>query len=199
MIICITGIDCCGKGTQIRFLEEFLRKMGHDVFLSKAYGQTEKECFSLFLEYWHPTSIMFLFQALHTHQRVKTERMLRKNKIVIADRWDESYLIYHSNYGILKHKTNLRNHLNEIAFSNIFPDITFLLKIKIIAAKQRCKHRGEDFFDKLPAEYHETMQNGYLEMAKNRNWIIVNGEKSIKEIHEKIRDCLREKFPELNL
>lgn len=197
MIICITGIDCCGKGTQIPLLAEFLQRKKYDVFISKAYGSAEKECFSPFMEYWHPVSIMFLFQAIHTQQRVKARKAENQGKIVVADRWDESYLAYHSNYGILKDTHELRKDLNKLSFSNIVPDITFLLKVSITTAKQRCKHRGEDFFDQLPWKYHETMQKAYLKIAKDRNWIVLDGEKPPKEIHKKICDCLKQKFPEL--
>lgn len=199
MIICITGIDCCGKGTQIGLLINFLQKNGHDVFLSKAYAQAEKECFSPFMEYWCPESIMFLFQALHAQQRDKAEKAIEHNKIVVADRWDESYLAYHSNHGKLENNEKLLKDLNEIAFKNIIPDITFLLKTRIDIAKKRCKHRGEDFFDQLPSEYHETMANAYLKIAKSRNWVILDGESALIDIHRKICDRLRQKFPDLKL
>lgn len=177
----------------------FLQKREYDVFLSKAYGQAEKECFSPFMEYWHPDSIMFLFQALHAQQRDKTEKAIKQNKIVIADRWDESYLAYHSNYGKLKNNEKPLEELNTLAFSDIVPDITFLLKTKVSVAKKRCKYRGEDFFDQLSLEYHETMQNAYLKIAKHRNWIVLDGEKPSANIHRAICDCLRQKFPNLKI
>ncbi len=192
MIICITGIDGCGKGTQINLLANFLRKKNYDVFISKAYGEKEKKLLSSFIESLHPISMMFLFQALHTQQRINTEKALEKNKIIIADRWDESYLAYHSNYGILKDNPQLREELNRIAFNNIIPDVTFLLRLSVSVARSRCQIRGADFFDRLSSEYHKTMQNAYLKIAKERHWIILNGAKPELTIHKEIiRHLLR--------
>lgn len=186
MLICITGIDGCGKGVQVSLLEKYLTSQDQSVFVSKAYGTGEKEIFSTFLEYWDPLAILFLFQALHVEQRIRAERALLEGKLVIADRWDESYLAYHSNYGALSTDAELREKLNQMAFGGIVPNITFLLKVSIQKAKERCRLRGEDFFDRASLEYHETMQNGYLALAEKRGWTVLDGEMSIRDIHQKI-------------
>ncbi len=189
MIICLTGIDGCGKGTQKELLKAHLENSRKAVFLSKAYGDAEKECFSAFVEYWTQESILFLFQALHAEQRVKAEKALARGAIVIADRWDESYLAYHSTHGILLSNPGLRDQLNSIAFGGIIPDVTFFLDVPVERARERMLSRGMDFFDRLSNDYHSTMRNEYLSIATDRKWIIIDGTKSPLEIH---REILRE-------
>lgn len=186
MLICITGIDGCGKSIQIKFLKDYLEKKGYNVAISKAYGEAEKELFSLYIENLHQTAILFLFEAMHAQQCILAKQELARGKIVIADRWDESYLVYHSHYGVLKDKPKLRAAITKLSFQGIVPDITFLLKVSYEAAQKRCEARGLDYFDKKPKEYHETMQKGYINLIKKRGGIIINGEQSIKLIHQEI-------------
>lgn len=186
MLICLTGIDGCGKGTQKELLRVHLQNMGKSVFMSKAYGDAEKECFSAFVEYWTQESILFLFQALHVEQRVRVEKALTRGEVVVADRWDESYLAYHSTHGILSLDPFLRDQLNRIAFAGIIPDFTFFLDVSVEQARQRLLSRGMDFFDSLSSEYHNTMRNEYLNIATTRNWIILDGTKPHLEIHREI-------------
>jgi dTMP kinase len=186
MIINITGIDGCGKGTQLQYLADYLDSQGNKVFMSKAYGPSEKEMFSLFVEHSHDIAIMFLFQALHVQQRTRAEKALKDGAIVLADRWDESYLAYHSQYGILVHYPSLRYNLNTIAFNRIKPDITFLLKVPVEVSIERCILRGADFFDLKGHEYHQSLADQLDEMAKENSWIVLDGTRSSKKIHEEI-------------
>lgn len=187
MLINITGIDGCGKGTQVDSLHKYLEKLGYSVYISKAYGQAEKEIFSLYMEYADDLAIMFLFQSFHVHQRVETEKALKKGDIVIADRWDEAYLAYHSNKGFLMNNPELRDKLNEIAFGGIKPDISFLLDIAPEEGIRRCKIRGADFFDRKGIEYHTKLNVAYKKIAmENNEWVILDGSDSPIKIHKQI-------------
>jgi len=195
MIICIAGIDGCGKSTQVKLLKKYLASKGRAIFISKAYGKEEKRLFSGFINRCNQVAILFLFQALHAQQRIKAEKALLEGKLVIADRWDESYLVYHANYGILADKPGLREKINEMAFSGIRPDTTFLIDLPVEeAAKrriQRQKQKSADFFDLLPSEYHEVMSKDYLDLAKKMNWTIINGAKPALLIHKEIVSHLK--------
>lgn len=184
MLISITGLDGCGKGTQIALLKKHLEKKGKVVFYSKAYTDDIKAIFSPYLEYWSPIARMFFFQALYAQQCIESVRALKEGKIVIADRWDESYIAYHSQYGILAKNKKLRNQLHQLAFRGIKPDLTFFLDIPPEMVFERTKLRGQDFFDKGSLEYHRKMREGYLKLAKERNWIIIDGTQTVETIHK---------------
>lgn len=186
MIINLTGVDGCGKGTQITLLAQHIRKTGRGVFLSKAYGDAEKETLSMFVRKWHQTSIMFMFQALHTQQKIEACAAEEKGELVISDRWDDSYYAYHRSFGILSQDTELLEKLNKIAFGSKIPDITFFLDVSMETAQKRMDDRGRDFFDLHPLSYHQTMQEGYRKLAKERGWVTISSEDSIEKIHYEI-------------
>lgn len=185
-MISITGLDGCGKSTQIDLLKKYLEKKGITTFISKAYTSDFKEMLASYLEYWDPATRMFFFLALDNQQCVEVIQAVKERKIVIADRWDESYMAYHLQFGILSRDKTLRKRLHGLVFKRIRPDITFLLDIPVEMVSKRTKSRRQDFFDKNPIEYHIKMRNGYLRLAKARNTMIIDGTQSIKTIHRMI-------------
>jgi len=191
VLINITGIDGCGKGTQLQRLVGYLTRKDKSVFLSKAYGPREKEMLSLFIERAHDVAVMFLFQAMHTTQRILAEEALRNGSIVLADRWDDAYLAYHSQYGVLAEDAALRNKLNELAFGGIKPDITFLLKVSVSVAVERCRTRGADFFDRKGAAYHQSLADYLDKLAVEQSWTVIDGTRPRREIHEGIISVIR--------
>ncbi|MDP3093309.1 MAG: dTMP kinase [bacterium] len=196
MLICITGIDGCGKGTQIYLLREVLERKGLRIFISKAYDEAEKEGLSHFFLYWDDVAITLAFQALHRQQFVKATEALGAGQIVLADRWDESYLAYHSQFGLLSQDEGLRRRLNKIAFEGKKPDLTFLLKISPERAGLRTEARGRDFFDGKDLEYHARMAEAYETLACAEGWVILDGEKKPLEIHSEIMRVVLEKMGE---
>lgn len=186
MLFNFTGIDGCGKGTQIGECADYLERKGFSVFVSKAYGPREKELFSLFIERADDRSVMFLFQALHVEQRVRAVQALHEGKIVLADRWDDAYLAYHSKNGVLSTDVELRHRLNELAFDGLRPDVTFYLRVPIEVGMERCRIRGADFFDRKPSEYHRSIADELDRLAVEQSWEVIDGDRSNKEVHQDI-------------
>ena len=191
MLINITGIDGCGKGTQLQHLADYLTQEGRTVFLSKAYGPREKELFAPFIEKAHALTIMFLFQAMHVEQRVQAEAALQRGAIVLADRWDCAYQAFHSQHGALATDQDLRDKLNELAFGGIIPDITFLLRIPVSVGMERCRIRGADFFDRMGEEHHRSNADYLDHLAAEHGWVIIDGEKPHGEIHQEIVETIQ--------
>jgi dTMP kinase len=193
MFICITGIDGSGKSTQVRLLKKYLERLNHKIFISKAYGPLERRLFKDYLKNLDQVAIMFLFQAFHTKQRILAEKALMNEKVIIADRWDDSYIVYHSQYGTLAKLPRLRDGLNNLAFGKLRPDITFLLDVKIEVARLRLLNKKTDYFDQQPRRYHISMRKGLLKLAKKRGWVVINGEQPKTLVHRCIVDALAKK------
>jgi len=194
MLICITGVDGCGKGTQIYLLKEALKRLGHSVSISKAYGDAEKESLAHFFRLWDDLAITMAFQALHRQQYVNAMSALKKGNIVIADRWDESYLAYHTQFGYLATHPVLRKKLNEMAFEGYLPDLGFLLNVSVEVTEKRMTARGKDFFDEKDTEYHCKMGKAYLKIARERDWYVIDGNRHPDEIHQEIFSIVRKKL-----
>ncbi|MFA7285783.1 MAG: dTMP kinase [Candidatus Paceibacterota bacterium] len=188
-LIVITGIDGCGKSTQIDMLSGWLTRNKHLVKITKAYDHEAKIILRGYMNNWtNDMAIMFLFQALHAQQHSDTIHALKNGKIVLADRWDESYLAYHSNFGELSNDENLRIKLNQLAFNQLIPDLGFVLKLSPGIARERRRLRGHfERFENRSDDYFELIQSTYLQIANDRGWHILDATCSVDEIHDLIK------------
>lgn len=193
MLISISGIDGCGKSLQVQLLHRKLEERGLRPVVIKAYDDTAKMACRPFMESWtDDLAIMFLFQALHAQQCSLTKKALREGKVVIADRWDESYLGYHQNFGPLSTDDELRNRLNTLAFGGLLPDFGFVIRVPADVARRRRGTRGkQERFEDRPDSYHEQMQEAYCTIARLRGWTILDGMMTPNGVHDAI---MRELF-----
>ena len=195
MLIGFAGIDGSGKDTQIDRLQGVLTRRDIHCFVSKAYGANEKQLFAPFLESCAAEARLFMFQAFHVEQFRRAIHALGEGKVVLANRWDEAYLAYHSQHGVLATDPHLRRRLNEVAFAGLTPNVTFLLDVDVLTGQKRIRRRGKlSFFDAAPPDYHERMRREYLSLARRGGWVILDGRKPKKEIHQDILSCLSRKF-----
>ena len=75
-------------------------------------------------------------------------------------------------------------------FSNIHPDITFLIDLDKRESKKRISKRTKktNKFDKLSSYHFNKIRNGFLKIAKiyNKKITLINGNKSLNEIQNEI-------------
>ena len=192
MLIVISGIDGTGKTLQVNMLENWYQMQGKRVAIVKAYSDDVKIACRHFVDTWtNQMAIMFLFQALHAQQYTAAMNALQKGEVVIADRWDESYLAYHSCFGVLAEQQDLRNRLNEMAFRNVTPDYGFVITVPAEVARKRRLSRGKvERLEDRDDQYYETIQAAYCRIACQRKWQIIDGTKTPEEIHQKITKFL---------
>jgi len=188
MLIAISGIDGCGKTLQVNLLKEWFQANGKEVSITKAYDDDAKIACRPFMETWtDDVAIAFLFQALHAQQFKATSEALKAGHVVIADRWDESYLAYHENFGFLSGQHRLRAELNSLAFRGHVPDIGIIIKVPVDIARRRRESRGKvERFEDRPDDYYEVVQNTYCSIALRRKWYVIDGTKVPHAIHENI-------------
>lgn len=195
MLISFSGIDGAGKTTQIQLLVQYLSEQGITSSIVKAYNRGEKDLFQEYMKTIDQRAILFLFQAFHVQQYIQAQQDLQSFHVVIADRWDESYIAYHSSFGVLSTEPELRHQLNYLAFQGLKPDICFLLDIDPAIAQKRTLQRGQDYFDQKDREYHATMRYAYLQQANNQlNWFVLDASQSIQSMHQKVIQVFQEKY-----
>lgn len=185
MLINISGIDGCGKSLQVDMLQSWLKRQGRKSIVTKAYDDIAKLVCRPFIDNWtDDAAIMFLFQALHAQQYADTIKALEKGFVVIADRWDESFLAYHQNFGFLSHQEEIRTLLNRIAFREHLPEKGFLIEVPVHVAERRRRLRGKvEKLEDRPSSYYELIQETLLEISSERSWKILDGTKTPEEIH----------------
>lgn len=191
LFITFEGADGCGKTTQIRLLDEYLRTKGKTTLLTrepgaKGLGVKLREILLNYEGEVSPNCESFLFladRAQHVDCIIKPA--LKEGKIVLCDRHTDSTAAYQG-YGRGINLEEIKK-LNEIAVSGLKPDLTIVFDIDIETSlsrvgneKDRMEAAGIDFFNRV--------RNGYLEIAKQEpdRVKIINASDTIDNIHKKV-------------
>lgn len=190
LLFAFEGIDGSGKTTQVKILQRKLERNGYSVFVSKASLAGRKSSIGYFIKRFgfgkNSISTMLLFQSLHANQLEKALRAMEENRIVLADRWNASFWVYHQNFGSLRGLPDYLKTLDEIAFQGILPTITFLLDLPInIAFKRRNNRAKRDVFEEEKHGVYSIARDAYLKIAaEHDNWLVIDaGKLSKKEVH----------------
>ena len=192
-LIALEGIDGSGKSAQAALLQLALERFGHEVIVIKAKETGQNEVVANFIKTFDiktdSVAFMFLYQALHRQQYEAAKTAMDKGMLVIADRWDTSFFVYHDIMGPLTRRPkNWLKILNTLAFENLNPDINFYINIPVDIAIDRRIIRGDiitsredesKFYTSISAEYEKLL-------GHNKYCHIIDGTLSIEELHQKI-------------
>ena len=202
LFITFEGIDGCGKSTQLSLLKEEFVKEGVEFIEVREPGGTAvgEKIRTILLDKKNDSMTrmaeLLLFEAARAQI---TEEVivpaLERGVTVICDRFYDSTSAYQGYAN--KMGRDLTDFLNHKATNATSPDITFLLDIDPMTAYERRSGRGEeDRIELLGLSYQEKVREGYLELAKSEERIMVIDASAapdviFKEIHDKIWDLIR--------
>ena len=202
LFITFEGIDGCGKSTQLSLLKEEFVKEGVEFIEVREPGGTAvgEKIRTILLDKKNDSMTrmaeLLLFEAARAQI---TEEVivpsLERGVTVICDRFYDSTSAYQGYAN--KMGRDLTDFLNLKATNDTSPDITFLLDIDPMTAYERRSGRGEeDRIELLGLSYQEKVREGYLELAKSEERIMVIDASAApdviyKEIHDKIWDLIR--------
>ncbi len=194
MLITFEGIDGCGKSTLAKTLHDELVRKGCRAKLTKE--PTSGPVGKIITEHmgeWDEMTIALLFSTDHSYHVSLVREWLKKGFTVISDRYHGSNLAYQG--------TSLRDLMKDPmswleAISEPFtlpPDITFLLKIDPEIAMGRISRKGK-FRDRYEVSaFLEDVQKTYMELAKRRGYVILDGAKTVKENLSKVMEAIEAK------
>ena len=191
--IVFEGIDGAGLSTQAFLLQEYLKKKGFEVVLTKEptnnliggliRASLKKE--------WKTSAraLQLLFSADRSHHlEFEILPALEKGKIVISDRYFFSTIAY----GMLELEKEWLKALNS---KFLIPDITIILDVPVeVSLKRIGKGRSntEPFEER---EKLEKVRENYIELSKEyENCFVVDASKSIDEVQEEIRRIVDSKI-----
>ena len=203
--ITLEGGEGTGKSTQIRLMEESLRKKGVDVLLTREPGGSPaaEEIRNILLsgsvEKWDSVSEVLLFSAARrNHLTEVIWPALKQGTWVISDRFADSTMAYQG-YGradnLLK-KEDIQSLYRLIA-GDFEPDLTILLDIEPEKGLLRVKSRGdENRLDKMDLSFHHNLRNAFLDIARENpnRFCVVDASQSIEFVHKEIMTCVEESF-----
>jgi len=203
LFIAFEGIDSAGKKTQIQLLANILRNMEREV-VTISFPSYETEIGKL-IKSWlarsltlDPETASMLYAADRMQYQERIKEWLRKNWIVITDRYCYSNIAYQSTLGLSK------KWLIEIEKPIIKPDIVFLLNIPETTASDRGTKQEslQKFLDMKEEEPRETLQQKvskeFLEMAKDppyeEKWHVIDGTKPVEGVQAEIWDIVQKEL-----
>ncbi len=205
LFITFEGIEGCGKSTQAKLLSEYLKKNGYEVLLTREPGgpKISEEIREILLnpnnkEMLPETELLLYMASRSQHTGEWIIPALRKDKIVISDRYYDSTIAYQGaarniDYNIIK-------TITKYATFGLIPDITFLIDTPAEIGLSRIQPEEADRLEQESLEFHKRVRNGFLKLSQeeNKRFFVINGQLSIKDINmiitKKIKELLKEKY-----
>lgn len=168
----LEGIEGSGKSTQIKVIEEHLKKQGYRVLLLREpggtiFGEKLREAILQSQAPLHPLAECHLF--LSSRAQLLEEKILPfllvPKSVVILDRYIDSTLAYQGEARGLGIKTVLTLH--QIEPLNLLPHRSFFLDIGLETSHERQAKRGQDkdYFESEKNEFYEKLIRGYRKVA----------------------------------
>jgi dTMP kinase len=192
LFITFEGGDGSGKTTQITLLAQWLENQGHRVCVTREPGGTDlglelREIILHSTGFISPRAEALLYaadRAHHVHTIVRPA--LERGEVVVQDRYLDSSVAYQGAGRVLD--PGEVEGLSLWATENLLPDVTFLLDVPALVAKDR-QGASERKFDRLEAEaldFHERVRESYLTRASDdaTRIIVIDGTASIEDIHQ---------------
>ena len=196
LFITFEGGDGCGKTTQIKLLDKYLRGKGYKTLLTRepgsiGLGEKVREILLNYDGEISPVCESFLFLADRA-QNVDCiiKPALEEGTFVICDRHTDSSVAYQG-YGRGLDIDRI-NMLNNIATSGVKPDLTIVLDVDVETSQARVGSE-KDRMESAGIEFFERVRQGFLEIAKQEpeRVKVVDSKQSIEEIHKQIIELIK--------
>ena len=196
IFISFEGPEASGKSSQILLLKKYFISKKIPFIITREPGGNKfaENLRKLILNNKSNISnleeILLLMAARSNHINNVILPNLKKNKIVITDRFADSTFVYQgfvNGFGIQNSKK-----LHSMLLNNFYPDYTFIFNIEVKDIIKRLKKRIiKNKYDKLNYEFHKKVILGYNKISKSKRYININASNSKKNIHKEILKKLK--------
>ncbi len=204
MFITFEGSDGSGKSTQIHLLEDYLRKNGQDVQLTREPGGTDigegirQVLLDMEHEKMHARTETLLFNAARA-QLIEQEirPALSGGKVVLCDRFADSTVAYQG-YGREQNIEELKR-LISFATGGLSPDLTLYLDLP---PEEGIRRKLADYQNRLDVQglsFYRRVAAGYREMIAQepQRWVVINAGRSLEEVHQEVVRAVQDKLTAL--
>ena len=199
LFITFEGIEGSGKSFQSKKLYKNLKKKKITPILTREPGGTrsaEKIRDVILKDYFHPeskekfskyTDTLLYLAARNEHIENKIRPALKKNKVIICDRFVDSTSAYQI-YGKGVNKSFI-DTIHKHILKGLKPDLTFILTSKISKAMKRLhKRKKKNRYDKFSKNFYEKVQKAFIKIAKSnsKRYIVLDNSEDSSEIEKVI-------------
>ena len=200
IFITLEGPDGSGKTTQIAYLRTLFEREGFTVVQTREPGGTPiaDRIRSLVLDPAHRemtarTEALLYMAARAQHTAELIRPALRRDAVVISDRYADSTLVYQGVARGLSQEALV--WLNRFATEDLVPDLTLLLDGESGNLAQRVADRGNrDRLDSEGLEFHQQVRAGFLRLAEQNpgRFRVIDGEQPVENVRWAIEKCVME-------
>lgn len=201
--IVLEGVDGVGKSTQITLLSSWLIALGVPHVTTREPGGTpvgeairEVVLDRDDLDVPSESELFLILAARAAFVRDVVRPALEEGRTVVADRFSLSTLAYQG-YGRGLELERVRNAI-ELSTGGLIPDLYLVLDLPVEESRKRQrKASGDgDRIERSGEDFRKAVRDGYLELARiEPNVETVNARGTPEEVHRRIRDRLRARFP----
>lgn len=202
-LISFEGGEACGKSTQIKLFEKYLKEKNENYLLTREPGGTEigEKIREILLHSKGEISSEGEFLLFSSSRRNLVEKVilpaLEEGKIVVLDRFFDSSFAYQGYAGNLNIK-DIKN-ITDFATGGLKPDLTILFDISYEESMRRkAKDENLKVLDRMESKgsvYHKKVREGYLTLAKQNpdRFVVIDATKSIDEIAKTVIDIFEKR------
>ena len=204
--IVFEGIEGSGKSYQAKILYNKLKKLNKKVILTREPGGTKsaeiirkiilKDYFekNKKIKFDKYTDTLLYLAARNEHIKNKILPAIRKQKIIICDRFIDSTYAYQV-FG-KKVSSIFINNIHKTILGNLRPNLTFILKVKKNSFIKRLKKRKtRNRYDNFPSSFYLKAQKSFLQIARNKkNYFVLDSSKNDNLLEKKIFDIVAKKL-----
>ncbi len=204
--IVFEGVEGCGKSFQSKKLFKNLKKKKIQSILTREPGGTKtaelirnlilKDYFSKsnkekFDKY---TDTLLYLAARNEHVKNRIKPALKKNKVVICDRFVDSTIAYQV-YG-KKVDFNFINNIHKIILDGLKPNVVFILKVSKNSSKRRLlKRRTKNRYDNFPQSFYSKAQRSFIKISKDKkNYFVMDSSKNDDTLEKRIFNIVSKKL-----
>ena len=196
--IVFEGVEGCGKSYQSKKLYNNLKKKKIQTLLTREPGGTKSAELIrnlILVDYFKKskkekfdryTDTLLYLAARNEHVKTKILPALKRNKVVICDRFVDSTIAYQvfGKQVKLNFIKNIHNHI----LRGLKPNLTFVLKVSTKISKKRLsKRKSKNRYDNFSQSFYTKAQKSFLKIAKNKkNYFILNSSNNDDKVEKEI-------------
>ncbi|MDH5369027.1 MAG: dTMP kinase [Gammaproteobacteria bacterium] len=196
--ITIEGTEGVGKSTNMAFIEDWLKKAGKELVITREPGGTVlgEKLREVLLDAKEQSMsddtellLMFAARAQHLHEVIKPA--LASGKWVLCDRFtDATYAYQGGGRGI---EMSRIAQLEQWVQGDLRPDMTIILDLPVDIGLERAGKRSEpDRFELEKHDFFNKVRNTYLSRAADQpeRYQVIDASPSINEVQTSIQSVL---------
>lgn len=201
--ITLEGGEGAGKSTQTVRLTEALADAGIDAVATREPGgapgaeHIRELLVNGLPDRWTPmTEALLHFAARADHVAATIEPALAAGRWVVSDRFTDSTVAYQGYAEGLG--ADRIAALADIVLDGLRPDLTLILDLPVDFGLERAAGRGggEDRYERMGTAFHQTLRDGYLEIAAGEpeRCVVIDANAAADVVAAQIRAAVGAKF-----